>query len=629
MSTKDSDIKILVVNHKPSYVPENALLKPIQVGTALADRKLADVSYYDNDGDNISDKNRSYCELTAIYWAWKNLDADYYGLFHYRRYLSFSLEQDSNTYAGQAYPTIEGAVSELDLNEKSMRKVIEQHDLIIPRKDDTRTTTNDKSLYEQYEHEHYINDLDYCLDYIRRNYPEIAPFVDVMNTSKAYFCNMFIMKRPLFEDYCTYLFDVLGHFDKDNDISGYNIQQYRVDGFLAERLTNIYIHYLQSLEKYKIKELQMAYFENTDPKMQIKRVTKENNVAVVLAANNYYVPYMSTLIHSIAKNASAQYTYDINIFHQDITPENMSLLTNEFAEQSNISIRFCNMSSRAQEYKNLFTKWHFSVETYFRLFIQDIMTDYNKVLYLDGDMIVKKDISMLYNENIEGYLLAACKDVDMAGIYNSNSVPADAVVDPKRKDYIDNVLKIKDPYGYFQAGVILFNLDEMRNSFSSKKALQFAASRQWEYLDQDVLNYFAQGKVKYLDLSWNVLYDWEFVRIKNAISKAPVLLYAEYMASRKSPGIIHYGGTIKPWQRADCDFASSYWEIARSSIYYEIILARMAEWQTRNPHKKEHIRLRSKVVRRLRRFADKVAPLGTARRKPITLMSRSLKKIIR
>ena len=153
-----------------------------------------------------------------------------------------------------------------------------------------------------------------------------------------------------------------------------------------------------------------------------------------------------------------------------------------------------------------------------------------------------------------------------------------------------------------------------------------------EYLDQDILNYIAQGRVKYLDLKWNVLYDWEYVRIKDVISKAPVKLYKEYMSSRNSPYIIHYGGSIKPWQRADADMASEYWSIARQSVFYELILSRMAVWA--GEHKKvgvqpQKLRLRTRVVRKLRRGADIVAPKGTAIRKPITAASVFAKRFIR
>ena len=227
------------------------------------------------------------------------------------------------------------------------------------------------------------------------------------------------------------------------------------------------------------------------------------------------MPYVSTLIHSIAEHASDKRFYDISIFSQDITSDNQRLLRAEFAAQENFSVRFCGMTAYSNQYKNLFEKWQISVETYFRLFLPDVMADYDKVLYLDGDMIVRRDVAELFQTNIDQYILAVARDVDMAGVYNSNlSAPTDNSLDSKRRDYLENKLKLERPLDYFQAGVILFNLREMRESFSVNELLEFAA-KQWEFQDQDVLNYFAQGRVEFLDLRWNMQYDWEHWRIRN------------------------------------------------------------------------------------------------------------------
>ena len=80
------DINLFVCCHNESEVPAHPLLIPIQVGTALAERRFAGYAH-DDEGENISRKNRAYCELTAQYWAWKNCQAEYVGFFHYRRYL--------------------------------------------------------------------------------------------------------------------------------------------------------------------------------------------------------------------------------------------------------------------------------------------------------------------------------------------------------------------------------------------------------------------------------------------------------------------------------------------------------------------------------------------------------------
>lgn len=619
-STKMTDIQILVVNHKTSYVPDNDLLKPIQVGAARSDKKLEGMAYYDNEGDNISDRNRSYCEMTATYWAWKNLDADYYGLFHYRRYFSFSPDQEIDQLPSRAYPDIESAEDQIGLDEKTMRSMIEAYDMVIPRKEDMKRVANSSSIYKHYKQDHYVADLDYCLNYVAQHFPDVAPFNDVLQESEGYFCNMFIMKKELFDGYCKFMFDVLDNFEKNNDISLYDPYQYRVTGFLAERLTNIYIQYLQSLGKYKIKELQIAYFDNTTPKPKLTPVAKENNVGIVLAANNYYVPYISTLIHSIANNSSEKYTYDINIFHRDITTESMKLLTGEFAERKNFRIRFYDVSSRYEEYKNLFTRGHFAIETYFRLFIQDIMTSYHKVLYLDGDMMINADVAELYQTDVHGYLLAACPDPDTAGLYNG--------FEPQKKDYMDNVLKIEKPYEYFQAGVILFNLDEMRKTLDVKSLLKFASSYEWELLDQDVLNFIAQGKTKLIDMSWNVMYDWRRIRLTKIVALAPVALYDAYVEAHKNPKIVHYAGPEKPWQDPECDFATLYWQTARQSVFYEQIIARMGDWRIQHLHGVK-LGIKRRLINKARWTADVIAPPGTLRRKPITLASKTAKKVLR
>ncbi len=629
--SENPDIQILVVNHKPSYVPDNPLLKPIQVGVDVSGRKLEGMSYYDNDGINISKLNRSYCELTATYWAWKNIDADYYGLFHYRRYLSFAPDSKSTKYPGRAYSDIPAALDEIELTEDRMREVIEAYDLIIPRKDNTEATTGEKTLYEQYANEHYIADLDYCIDYVTKKYKHVAPYLEVLHGSEAYFCNMFVMKKELFSEYCEFIFDVLDSFEEKNDISAYNLQQFRVTGFLAERLTNVFIHYLIGKGKYKVKELQMSYFENTDPIETVSPI-HDDSINIVLAADNFYTPYVSTLIGSLVEHVNTKDLYDITIFHKNISIQNQHLLKGEVAGLDNVTVRFCDMSGRLGEFEDLDTKWHITVETYFRLFIPEIMEKYKKVLYLDGDMIIKHDVADLFREDISKYMLAACRDVDMAGVYSSNLVAAENTINKNMRKHIDREVNLDEPYNYFQAGVLLLNLDAMRKAHSTKDFLKIATSRKWEYLDQDILNYIARGNVKYLDQRWNVLYDWEFVRIKNVISKAPIKLYDEYMSSRRDPLIIHYGGSIKPWQRADGDMASEYWKVARRSVFYELILSRMSVWAVKNKEVQpsiEVLRLRTRVVRKLRRGADVIAPMGTLRRKPVTAASRFAKRFVK
>ncbi len=612
-SNKDAKIKILVACHKPAEIVKSDLLIPIHVGAALSGVDM-DIQG-DNTGDNISARNRSYCEMTGIYWAWKNLDLDYYGLFHYRRYLSSS-EPTANGKHAVTFSNI-AAVNEASVfNDGDMRKLVGGYDAIVPMKNSIKDFCDYDSIYDHYENDHNIRDLDYCIDYINKNYEHISPFVGALDDTDGYFCNMFIMKKDIFNEYCEFIFDVLENFEKNNDISNYDQYQYRVSGFLAERLTNVFIQYLQSQDKYKIKEQQTLFIDNTDPKALLTPVKKKDNVAIVLAANNYYVPYISTLLHSIAENASDTFTYDVNIFHHDITKRSMQLLKSEFSEKDNIHIRFYDISDRRDEYQGLFTRGHFALETYFRLFIQDIMLEYEKVLYLDGDMIVNHDVAELYNTDVAGYVLAACIDPDTAGLYNGYQ--------KDKKDYMDNILKIEKPFEYFQAGVILFNLQEMRRRFKVQDLIEFAASYEWQLLDQDVLNYIAQGHIKHVDMAWNVMYDWRGIRLSGIVAKAPIDHYLAYVEARKDPKIIHYAGPEKPWNYPGCDYAEYYWAIARKSVYYELILSRMSQVHALSSDRsyydriKFEFKIRPKVSRRIRKVVDIVSPVGTKRRQLVT-----------
>jgi lipopolysaccharide biosynthesis glycosyltransferase len=197
--------------------------------------------------------------------------------------------------------------------------------------------------------------------------------------------------------------------------------------------------------------------------------------------------------------------------------------------------------------------------------IPELLQHYDKILYLDADMVVTSDVAELYQEDIAGYLLAACKDPDTMGLYNGWQ--------EDKKEYMDHVLKIKDPYSYFQAGVLLMNLQELRQQYSTKDLLTIATEYEWQLLDQDVLNKVAQGKVKFVDMKWNVMYDWRGKRVREIISKAPVWIQKEYLQARKNATIIHYAGDVKPWQDMTCDFGWVFWKYARESAYYENLVS--------------------------------------------------------
>lgn len=212
-------IRILIACHKQYPVPDEACYLPVEVGAALHDKPLPGFTP-DNSGDNISEKNKSYCELTALYWAWKNLDADAVGLVHYRRY--FAKRPFSGCPAGEAV----------------LRSALEKAPVILPVKRHYWIETN----YSQYIHAHHEQDLAVTRAVLSERCPEYLPAYDgEMAKRSGHRFNMFVMRRDLFDAYCAWLFPILFEIEQRLDTTLYDAYDSRVFGFVAERLLDVWI----------------------------------------------------------------------------------------------------------------------------------------------------------------------------------------------------------------------------------------------------------------------------------------------------------------------------------------------------------------------------------------------------
>ena len=273
------------------------------------------------------------------------------------------------------------------------------------------------------------------------------------------------------------------------------------------------------------------------------------------------------MLESILENSNNKRKYDIYILTSDISKENKKRIHEIVKNKDNFSLNFVDVLPFVKE-KSFFVDQHISVETYYRLYIFDLFKTTSKVLYLDSDMVVNEDIADLYDTNIEDYYLAAVKDIDMAGSSKKNK---------EMLEYISKEVGCKEDGSYFQAGVILFNLDSIRKKYKTEDLVELALQKNWRYWDQDVLNYAFKEKVYYIPQSWNVLMNWQngiYESRMNSIKCAPYVLYSEYMKAREKPKIVHYAGYQKPWEVTECDMAEYFWKYARKTLYYEIIISR-------------------------------------------------------
>lgn len=237
------DIKILVATHKKYWMPEDDVYIPIQVGR---EGKESLGYLEDNTGDNISAKNANYCELTGLYWAWKNINCQYIGLCHYRRY--FANKAKSSNLADK-----KAAI----FHRQDYEALLQKYDVILPKKRNYYIET----VRSQYEHAHNKRDLDETEKIIQELYPEYSGcFTKVMNRTKLHILNMFVMKKELFDEYCKWLFTILFELEKRIDISSYNQYEARVFGFLSERLFNVWLE----RKKLKVIEVPVVFLEKQD-----------------------------------------------------------------------------------------------------------------------------------------------------------------------------------------------------------------------------------------------------------------------------------------------------------------------------------------------------------------------------
>lgn len=241
-----------VITHKAFDYPLPTGYTPILVG---AD-KNANPNHYqpDNEGENISDKNPSYCELTGLYWLWKNANDEYIGISHYRRYFS-------------KYPTrgrmylatiIKGEVAPVSL--KKLDEIMQTTDWILSEPEQG----GEGNVKQQFKNFHNANDLAITRQVISEFSPKVlSAFDQVMQQSQISFYNMFYTSKSEMDAYCEWLFKILFEVEKRTDIANYDQYQQRLYGFLSERLLNVWIKYRQVsvtyLAEYQTDELDRSY----------------------------------------------------------------------------------------------------------------------------------------------------------------------------------------------------------------------------------------------------------------------------------------------------------------------------------------------------------------------------------
>jgi len=242
--------EIYIATHKAYNFPKLDGYIPIHVGKALTDLDLGILG--DDTGNNISVLNPNFCELTALYWMWKNSDADVIGLVHYRRYF------------------FENKLSNTILTKEKIEEIFNNGiDIIVPKKIFIHSKFKPLTSKNHYIKEHNIKDWELLEEIILNLYPGYVAALEFVSKSyKSSFYNMFIMRREIFNEYCDWLFNILFLLKDKININTYDKYQARIFAFLSERLLNIFIY-----NKYKICFIPVKNIEEKSIKSKIKLYT--------------------------------------------------------------------------------------------------------------------------------------------------------------------------------------------------------------------------------------------------------------------------------------------------------------------------------------------------------------------
>jgi len=269
--------------------------------------------------------------------------------------------------------------------------------------------------------------------------------------------------------------------------------------------------------------------------------------AICFASDRNYLDYTFVAIQSIIEHASDDYCYDIVILGTDCAGREEPFRS---LFSKNVSVRILDMEAYIEKFgmRDFYVSGNIPMASYFRFFIPEIFSEYSKVLYLDGDVLVCDDVKFLLAEDLGDALVGAVRDAGTLALPK------------KRQAYLEKRLGVS-PEKYFCSGIMLYNVEACNAfNFSNRCIAKLEELVAPPYHDQDVLNSVTRGRVKQIPLRWHLITTvLPLVEMNRLSGGADVT--AEYQKAIKEPGILHYAGA-KPWNEDRIALADLWWKTA-------------------------------------------------------------------
>lgn len=279
-------------------------------------------------------------------------------------------------------------------------------------------------------------------------------------------------------------------------------------------------------------------------------------IPIFFSSDDNYIPFLSVAINSLISNASKEYNYEIIILNSGLSSENIQKISKYSKE--NVNIKFEDVRPKIKDIiKDLEFRLrdYYSISIFYRLFIPSLFKKYKKAIYLDADIVLVDDISKLYNEDIDNFLVAGVPDE----VVNNNVY---------FREYSVKSLDL-EPGNYFNSGVLLMNLEKFREEKIEEKFLHILSKYNFDVIapDQDYLNFLCKGKVKYIDRGWD--------RMPNP----------DKNFNDEDLHLIHFNMFQKPWNYDNVLYEDHFWKYANQTEFCNEINAMKAKYTVEDINK--------------------------------------------
>ena len=482
---------------------------------------------------------------------------------------------------------------------------------------------------------------------IHYRYPAVRPFADgYLNGPEILRQHIWLAGSEEADAYIAFLFDILFNLEQETDLSHSGREHKKLFECLASHLLAIYCSWLEGTGK-KVKRVKgmLTYgktFEAPTP------AYPENNICLVFSSSNDFAPYLGVALKSLMSFVSPQNNYDILVLEKKIEKQEKDTIRAICSGKPNVSVRFINLQAVTSDIHFYVPTADLSEETYYTVLVPWVLSSYEKALVLDCDLLFNHDPAELFNTDIGDFYIAAIKEIVFLGFLNNPRLN----VNNSLTDYVRYKLEMKEPYQYFNAGVLLINLEAFRRVFTMEELIGKINVNKYSIVEQDLLNSVCAGHVKWMDYKWNLTCvltrpemfpectDPSSMTVPN-LELAPEEELDKWKEAFAEPYIYHYLTKYKPWDYPFLEYADLWWKAAKETPYYERFIYNLVQKGVAN-------RGSAAVTGEAagtgytdsrtgtRKFLDKVFPVGSKRRTFAHIFvpkgsrrSRALKKILR